>query len=303
MKVLVLGAGAVGLTVAAKLSEHCDVHVVCREHHAFAIKQRGFRMTGLWGEGHFRLSASTDVPEGERFDYVLVTCKGPDTRMVCERFGKAFKGAEAVSLQNGLGNEEIIRHYADHVIGGTIITGFEWREHAAVHVSVEAGPIKLGRFPDGLDKPVEDLVAAFDRVGIAAEATGEIRAALWSKTLYNCALNPLGAVMGTPYGALADVAAWNIIESAIAEAFAVLEAEGVRLPWPTAEDYLEHLAHVQLPATREHHSSMLQDIERGKTTEIDFMNGAVVARGKARGVPTPVNATLVDLIRFKEALR
>jgi 2-dehydropantoate 2-reductase len=302
MNVLVLGAGAVGLSVAAKLSQVCSVHAVCRARHAAAVAADGLRMTGIWGEHVYRFSCDPALPAGTRWDYVLVTAKSLDTRSLCEQFAPALAAAEVVSLQNGIGNEEIIAEYADRVIGGTIITGFEWRGDARVHVSVQAGPVRLGRFPQGMDAAVERLVGAFCEAGIACEASAEIRSHLWAKTLYNCALNPLGAIMGVAYGELAHAAAWGIIEQVTSEAYAVCAAEGVVLPWPTAGDYLGYLREVQLPATAGHHSSMLQDLGRGHRTEIDFLNGAVWAKARTHGIATPVNATMTRLIHFKEAL-
>lgn len=302
MHVAVIGAGAVGLAVAAKLSTVCEVHAVCRKRHVEAIASRGFEMTGIWGDGTYRFTCSEAYLPEKDFDYIIITSKSTDTRALCEQFKDAIAGTQVVSLQNGIGNEEIIAEYTDRVIGGMIITGFEWQGDARVHVSVEAGPVKLGRFPRGSDDAVRALVALFSGAGIRCEESAEIRADLWGKTLYNCALNPLGAVMNVPYGDLEDPAAWEIIEEIVAEAFAVCRAEGVPLPWETAGDYLAYLAGVQLPATARHHSSMLQDIVLGRKTEIDFLNGAVVSRGRDHGIPTPANAMMARLIRFKEAL-
>ncbi len=299
MKLLVLGAGAVGLSLAARLSSCHEVHALCRAEHADAIARRGFHMTGIWGEGRFRFPASPRSPDQGPFDYCLVTCKSIDTRALCERYREAMAGAELVSLQNGIGNEEILREYGDRVIGGTIITGFEWRGPAEVEVTVEAGPIRLGRFPGGMDAGVRTLVDCFARAGLRVEGSDTIRSDLWAKTLYNCALNPLGAIMDVPYGALADPHSWGVIEGVVEEAHAVCRAEGVSLPWETAADYLAYLHDVQLPATAGHHSSMLQDIRKGKRSEIDFLNGAVVRLARAHGLRTPVNATLSALVGFK----
>src|SRR5208337_5477891 len=104
------------------------------------------------------------------------------------------------------------------VIGGMILTGFEWRGDAVVHVSVEAGPMMIGRFPDGLDEPVERLAEILRSAGIHAGTSRSIRSELWGKTLYNGALNPLGAVMGVPSGKLVHPASWRIIENIVHEA-------------------------------------------------------------------------------------
>ncbi|MDN7025735.1 ketopantoate reductase family protein [Methanoculleus sp. FWC-SCC1] len=302
MRVVILGAGAVGLTVAAKLSTVCDVHAVCRRRHADAVRERGFLMTGIWGEGTCRFACSESLPDGEAADYYIITAKSTDTETICREYADALCGREVVSLQNGIGNEEIIARYTDRVIGGMIITGFEWRGDGAVHVSVEAAPMKLGRFPGGLDGPVERLVSLIRDAGMNVEATDAIRSDLWSKTLYNCALNPLGALTGVPYGSLADPHAWRIVAGIVCEAFRVAEAEGVRLPWNAADDYLSYLRDVQLPATAAHHSSMLQDLRAGRKTEIDFLNGAVIARGTRHGIPVPYNICITEQIRFRERL-
>ncbi|HQP72332.1 MAG TPA: 2-dehydropantoate 2-reductase N-terminal domain-containing protein, partial [Methanoculleus sp.] len=176
MKVVLLGAGAVGLTIAAKLSRVADVHAVARRRHADAVQQRGFRMTGIWGEGTYKFSCSEDIPPGwQDADYCIITSKSTETEAICRQFADTISGREVVSLQNGIGNEEIIARFTDRVIGAMIITGFEWQGDAAVHVSVEAAPMKLGRFPSGTDPAVERLAALMREAGIRAEATANIR--------------------------------------------------------------------------------------------------------------------------------
>ena len=162
--------------------------------------------------------------------------------------------------------------------------------------------MKLGRFPSGMDAGVECLVERVHFAGMQVEGSREIKSDLWSKTLYNCDLKPLGAVMGVPYGKLTHPASWWIIEQIVKEGFGVVTDEGVTLPWKNADEYLTYLKTVQLPATALHHSSMLQDIGKGRMTEISFINGAVVEKGRTHGIPTPFNSCIVDLIRFRESL-
>lgn len=150
-----------------------------------------------------------------------------------------------------------------------------------------------------MDDRVQRLVDLFHQAGLNVEGSRSIRSNLWAKTLYNCALNPLGAILDVPYGALAETHTWAIIECIIAEAWAVCHAERITLPWATAAEYLDYLRSMQLPATADHNSSMLQDIRNGKVTEIDFINGAVVRLGELHAIAVPVNRTLVEMIRFK----
>jgi len=287
MKVAVLGAGAVGLTIAAKLSQVCDVHAVSRVKHVNAINTRGFILSGIWGEGTFAFSCSDGIAVGETYDYVIITSKSTDTRDICEQFRDVIADTEVLSLQNGIGNEEIISEYTSHVIGGIIITGFEWRGDAMVDVSVEAGPVKLGRFPGGLDHNVRVLVDLFKEAGLNVSGTENIRGDIWGKTLYGELVNPY---------------AWHIIEDVVHEVFLVAGSEGIKLQWNSPDEYLTFLHDVQVPSTALHHSSMYQDLKLGRRTEIDFINGAVVSIGSEHNILTPVNRTLCDLIRFRESL-
>ena len=296
-----LGAGAVGLSVAARLSRVAEVVAVTRERCVAAIGRDGFHLSGRWGDGVCDFAVTTRLDPGEEFDYVVITAKSVDTAAICREFAPVLARSETVSLQNGIGNEEIIAGVADRVIGGMILTGFEWQSDNAVHVSVEGGPMKLGRFPAGMDSAVEALVELVRRAGIPVEGTPAIRSEIWGKTMYNCALNPLGALMNVPYGRLAEPHAWSIIESIVAEVYAVAGAEGISLAWPDPASYLAFLASTQLPNTAGHHSSMLQDLARNRPTEIDFINGAITAIGARHGIRAPFNACIAVLVRFRES--
>jgi 2-dehydropantoate 2-reductase len=303
MDILILGAGAVGLSLAARLSKVADVHAVCRQKHADIIKTKGFKMTGIWGEETSFFSCGEDIPEDRKFDYIFISSKSTATRHICEQFADLIKDREVISLQNGIGNEEIIAEYTDRVIGGTIITGFEWTGDASVHVSVESGPMQLGRFPSGMDDSIQKLADTLKQAGVPVSTTDNIKGALWSKVLYNCALNPLGAIMGVPYGKLENPHAWSIIERLMHEAFMITAAEKIQLPWVNATEYLKYLKEYQLPNTRAHHSSMLQDLAARKRTEIEFLNGAVVQRAKAYSIDVPYNTFITAQIHFMEDLR
>jgi len=303
MNVLILGAGAVGLSIAAKLSSVCNVHAVCRERHAEKIHSDGFKMTGIWGESTYSFSCSADIPEDNEFDYIFIASKSTATESICEQFKDSIKGHEVISMQNGLGNEEIISKYTDSVIGGTIITGFEWKGDATINVSVESGPMNLGRFPSGMDESVIRLAELVREAGISVETTENIKTSIWSKVLYNSALNPLGAVMGVPYGKLSNSHSWSIIRNIVEEAFQVVESEKVPLPWNKAEEYLEYLHDVQIPNTANHHSSMLQDLSSRRRTEIDFLNGAIVRMAEELGVEAAFNSFISEQIRFMEDLQ
>lgn len=299
MRVLLLGAGAVGLTVAAKLSKHAEVFAVCRERYASSIRKNGFVMTGIWGSETLPLACGEKVPEGD-WDYIIIATKSAATKSICDEYHHLFKSSEVVSLQNGIGNEEIIFEYTKNVIGAMIITGFEWRGDNAVHVSVDGGETVFGRFPEGTDSAVETLSKLFSTSGMRSGVSKTIRNTVWTKALYSSSLNPLGAVIGCPYGELLKPSAWNIITDIVSEAFSIAKAEGISLPGETADGYLAYLKDEKIPPTAGHYSSMYQDIQAGRLTEIDYINGAIVRLGEKHRIPTPVNRTIVNLVHFKE---
>lgn len=302
MRILVLGAGAVGLTVAAKLSEKAEVFAVARDRCVKAINNNKFKMSGIWGEKTVSLSVGTTAPEGD-WDYIIISTKSAATRSICEEYHHLFKNADVVSLQNGIGNEEIISEYTKNVIGAMIITGFEWVSDNEIFVSVDGGETQFGRFPSGNDSKVQALADLFNECGMRSLATENVRGAVWSKAFYSCSLNPLGAVMECPYGELLKEPAWNIITKIVREAFAVSKAEGIAMPQKTAEEYLEFLKTKKIPPTATHYCSMYQDIFAKRLTEVDYINGAIVNLGKKHGIPTPVNEVIVNLTHFKEELK
>ena len=148
-------------------------------------------------------------------------------------------------------------------------------------------------------KAIADIVT---KAGIPSLPTDDIIREKWMKVFYNIALNPLSAILKVRYGALGNYdETKEIIKSMLQEAFEVAKAEGIRLKF-TWEDYFNYLMERQLPPTSEHISSMLQDLERRKRTEVDYMNGAIVRLGKVRGIKTPVNEAIVNIIKTLERM-
>ena len=303
---VVAGAGALGSAFGAALrvAGHRVALLGRNRAHMEAVRASGLRLTGLWGERSAEgLTAHTDPADVPDADYCLVTTKSFDTRGVVEALAPRMRRAQFVSLQNGIGNtEEIARQVgAERTVGGMVIIGFEIREPGTVAVTVIGGDVLVGR-PDAKegDEPdpevrglADALAGALDGTGATARATDNIRGAIWGKAL--------GAMLDVPYGELAAGPTWSVIEDVVTEAFEVARAEDVRLPWGDASGYLALLEGRQLPATAGHRASMLQDLKRGRRTEIDYMNGAVARLGAEHGIGTPVNAALAGLVKFLEA--
>ena len=307
--VLVAGAGALGSVFGGLLARAgWPVTLLGRPAHLDAIGRSGLRIEGLFGEHVVRGCDLVDDVRRLRgsFDAVLLVVKSYDTEsMVREVAPHLAADGCLVSLQNGLGNVERAAAVVGRarVLGARVIFGAELPEPGRVRVTVNAAPVLVGSpHPDDarLAGRAREWARRFAEAGIPSEPTDDVVAELWAKVFYNAALNPLGALLGVPYGWLADDPdARAVMDRVIDEAFAVARAERVRLRWPDAAAYRALCYEARVPSTAAHRSSMLQDLERGRPTEIDAINGHVAARGEALGVPTPANATLAHTIRAR----
>jgi 2-dehydropantoate 2-reductase len=309
-RILIAGAGALGSVVGGLLAAGgWDVTLLGRRRHVEAARADGLVIDGLFGTHRVvgGLAYATDVAELRGpFTAILLTVKAWDTARAAAAVAPHLaRDGVLVSLQNGLGNLEAAARAVgeERVLGARVIFGAELVAPGRARVTVYADPVLVGS-PDPGDRrrcaAAARWASALAAAGVPAEPTDDIVAELWAKVLYNAALNPLGALLGLRYGELPlrdDTRA--IMDTVIEEAFAVARAEDVALRWPDDATYREEFYGRLVPATAEHRSSMLQDIEHGRPTEIDAINGEVAARGARRGVPAPVNATLTRLIRAR----
>jgi 2-dehydropantoate 2-reductase len=310
--ILVAGAGAVGSVFGALLQRAgCAVTLLGRPAHLAAIERRGLQVEGLFGSSvtsGFRLAETPAGLEGP-YAAVLLTVKAYDTAHVARTIAPYLdRDGVVISLQNGLGNvEEAAQAVGPHrVVGGRVIFGAMLTDPGRVRVTVYAEPVMVGspdpgRYPR-LDARARRWAGVFAEAGIPSEYTDDIVAYLWSKVLYNAPLNPLGAVLGLTYGELAeDPELRAVMDGIIDEAYAVARARAVRLHTASAQSFRREFYGRLVPATADHRSSMLQDIERGRPTEIDAINGRVGEYGREVQVPTPLNDTVTRLVRAKAA--
>jgi 2-dehydropantoate 2-reductase len=288
-----------------------EVALLGRSAHLDAVARSGLRIDGIWGDHRaegFQIAASANQLAGA-FDAVLVSVKSYDTEaMAREVVGRLAPAGVMISLQNGLGNVDCIEAVAsaERSLGARVIFGATVPEPGHARVTVFADPTAIGSLSPGLhparDEAARRWASIIDEAGVPTVHTDRLPALLWAKVFYNAALNPLGALLRTHYGALPENAeSRGIMDAAIDEAFAVAVAEGVSLPWPSAASYREEFYGRLVPSTYHHRSSMLQDLERRRPTEVDAINGAVWRRGAARGINTPVNETLTRLIHLVES--
>ena len=309
MRVLVLGAGAIGSVLGGFLarSGH-DITLLGRAWHLDAVRQQGLTITGLWGEHQVRnLSTATRLQDIERraeFDWIFVCVKAHQTAEAANLLPRLLGPQTLVcAFQNGLGNYEALTAAVapDRVALARIIFGVEL-DPGRVRVTVCADDVLIGapdaRFPG---PAAARLAAALQESGIPTRETAAILSALWSKVLYNCALNGLSTLLEVSYGRLLDhELARRMMEEIIQEAYRVAAARQIRLEPSTAQAYLELLFIRLIPDTAAHHSSMLQDLHRGKLTEIEALNGAIVRLGAERGIAAPTNALVTRLVHARE---
>jgi len=311
-RVLIAGAGALGSVFGGFLAAAGDdVTLLGRAPHLDAIAAGGLTIEGLFGARQVAgVAVATDAGRLQTpFDAVLLTVKSYDTAsMLAAVAPLVARDGCLISLQNGLGNVERVRDAvgAGRAVGARVIFGAEIPAPGRARVTVCAEPVAIGAAVVGdpaADAHARRWAARIAAAGIPAEAVSDVHAYLWTKVFYNAALNPLGALLGLPYGALAaDADARAIMDDVITEAYAVARARGVTPGAPSADAYRRLFYERLVPATADHRSSMLQDLERGRRTEIDAINAALATFGAAAGVPTPVNTTLTRLIRWRERL-
>ena len=312
MRVLIVGAGALGSVFGCLLRDRGhEVGFVEPGERLEDIRARGLTVTGLFGEhraGGFELYSSADqVPAGAH-ELVLITVKSFHTREAVGQIApKVGEDALVLSLQNGLGNYEAIREQVgEHrALAGRVIFGAQIVEPAHAKVTVYAEPVMVGSPSNAVEMSrIEEIARAFSDAGIPSEPTREITKFIWAKILYNCALNPLSALLNVPYGRLLDTEATRgLMRRVVEEVFAVARASHVELFWEKPEDYIEVFFGRLIRDTAAHFASMAQDLQAGRRTEIEAMNGAVVRLGEEAGVECPVNSVLAELVRAAEGLR
>jgi 2-dehydropantoate 2-reductase len=314
MRVLVYGGGAVGLGLASCLIQAgAAVQIVARPATAARLSAEGLERTGIFGDctappGAFAAYAGLDeIPPGVPFDFILVCVKSFDTVRAAADLARrpdlVALPACLVLCQNGWGNHEKFLEVLSGppLYSARVITGFRRPRENAVEITVHAEAVHIGTLDTEPLGAVEPLCAALTRGGLPCETTPAIARDLWAKMLYNCALNPLGAVFGVRYGALAaSPHSRAIMDTILDEIYAVMGAAGHQTHWPDAAAYRQVFYEKLIPSTAAHFSSTLQDLRAGKRTEIDALSGAVVALGRRHGIAAPVNATLHAMVKFQE---
>ena len=302
MRVTIVGCGAVGSLFAANLAQLDDVEVwafdLDREHVA-AINEHGLRLSGA-GEVVGKLRATTDAAELPPSDFGIVATKCMHTAPAIEATAAAFANGSVCSVQNGVGNEEVLAQHVERVIRGTTFPAGRVAEPGHVQWEVK-GDTTIGPF-EPRPAPmadIEQLADACTRGGMPTQAVADARGPQWRKLIFNAATNPIGALTGLTHGRVVeDAGLRRLVSQLVDEGKAVAAAQGIELD-ADPEELIDHAARPDV--AYDHKASMLQDVEARRPTEIDYLNGGISRFGREQSVPTPMNDAVTALIKGLEA--
>jgi 2-dehydropantoate 2-reductase len=299
VRVAIIGCGAIGSLYAAHLARVRGVEVWAVDPwtaHVDAIEARGLRVTGLAGFVA-RVRARADARDLPACDFGIVATKALDTHAAVAAAQAALAGAAVVSVQNGLGNEEVIAGLIPRVIRGSIVTAGAITGPGVVRYDAP-GDSWFGPFEPrpALMSEVRHLARLLTEGGLRTHALPDARGPQWTKVIFNSATSPLAALTGLPVGQVCtDAGLRPQVDRLVSEAVAVSDRAGIVLPRPPEEAVAEAIAEAY-----GHKPSMLQDVLARRATEIDVLNGGISAEGRRLGVPTPLHDCMVALVRGLE---
>jgi 2-dehydropantoate 2-reductase len=293
VNIVVLGAGAIGCAYGYQLSARNDVTLVGTAAHMQAIREKGLRIEGAITNGTFPLKAVTSLDAIAPGTLIILTTKVSSTvEAVTPIVPLLHPSVTILCTQNGLYSERLVRD----LVGDRAVT---------LRAITQVGAILRG--PGVVEHTVagytliedHERAAAIAEVLTASNLDGRVipdmKVAMWRKVVFNCVINPITAITGSTVGGIVDPRLAPIKRLVIAECLAVAAADGVKFD----EDFMTRIDEVFASAATI--ASTLQDLQKGRRTEIDHLNGAMVALGEKYGIPCPVNAALTTLIKQLEA--
>jgi 2-dehydropantoate 2-reductase len=312
--ILIAGAGAIGSILGGMLHDagH-DVTLLGRRAHLEAIARDGLRISGLLGNRTVTGLKLAHAPAqlADKFALIFCAVKSYDTESIAAALAVHLTDdGVIVSMQNGLGNIEALSEVLGRrrVLGARVIFGAEMPSPGRAHVTVFAQPVAIGPVPalhredaPALATRARAIAAMVDAAGVPTVGVDDIMPVLWTKILYNVALNPLGALLQQHYGALAeDPDLRPIMDRAIEEAFAVARALEVAIPFSNAAEYRKVFYEQLIPPTFTHRPTMLSDLHLRGRTEIGALNGRIVELAEGFGLDAETNRMLTRLVRAAE---
>jgi len=305
MNISIIGTGAMASLFGARLSGAANVTLLGTWTEAVqAIRREGIQVEG---EGTFRVHAAADPDDAPPAALAIVLVKTYQTERAAQWAARTLThNGIALTIQNGLGNVETIAAHigTDRAMLGVTTQGATLLGPGRVR-SGGRGTTHLGFLPIeraaprdwSADSLAYETTALFNSVGLTSVVSEDVEALAWGKVIINAAINPLTAILRVPNGALIESPdTIELMRSIAVEAASVASAYRIALPYRDPVERVRQVAQ----ATATNRSSMLQDVLKGRPTEIDAINGKIVERGRTANVPTPINATLAGLVRALE---
>jgi 2-dehydropantoate 2-reductase len=298
-KVAVVGAGAVGGYFGGMLARAgAPVVMIGRPVFVDAVKRNGLALDTLNFNETVRVEAASELEAARGADIVLFCVKTTDTAETSRALVPLLSGdAIVVSMQNGVDNVEQIRNASGiDALGSVVYVAASVPQPGTVK-HVGRGDLVVGP----RNARTEGVATLFERAGVGCKISDNLEGELWTKLIWNCALNAISGLGRAKYGDIAaSDDAWSVVQDVVTEVFAVARAAKVRLP--ALDDPKVAFAGARKIAQQmpEAISSTGQDMIRGKRTEIDSLNGYIARRGAELGVPTPVNGALWALVKLSE---
>ncbi len=301
MRVCVIGAGAIGSLFAAHLAKVADVLVLTRrKEHAQELNERGLQVSGRH-DFTARVTAAADPDELPEFDVGIIATKANGVEDAATSLAGRFAAATIMTVQNGLGAEEIVQRHGDWPLISAV-TFMSGTKHSDTQVEyILDTPTWLGPYGATPFELVEELARLLVESGLEAEALPDLRPAQWSKLIFNATVNGVAALTGLPHdahfaaeGAESDLG--HLVHALVDEGKRVAVAEGVVLhddPWE-----------MNVLATKRgsaHYPSMLEDVEARRPTEVELINGALVQQAERHGVDAPLQNAVYRLVAAREA--
>lgn len=290
MKIIILGAGAIGSLFGAKLSKLNDVTLVARKEHAGAINKRGLEVIGL-EKMNYKVKAASKIGRLEENTLVILSTKAQDSEKAVNDIKNIIrKDTIIMCLQNGLYSENIVKKIIrNRCLVLRAITNFgavflnpgivDYRSYS--YTSIEKSPKS------------KEIADNFTKCGLNGHVSGNIKHDMWKKLVFNCVLNPLTAILKMENKGICDERLNPLKKMIIDECCKVAEKDGIKFDM----DFLKIL-NAEFKSSQ-NVSSMQQDVIKGKKTEIDYLNGAVAEMGKKHQVECPANDALTAIIRHQ----
>ena len=302
MKIVIIGAGAMGCLFAAFLAKSKeDVWLLDKdEENAAKLNESGISLEGLSGSWQVKIKAASAIADIGKADLILICVKSFNTKSAAEEIMPLLgRDTKILTLQNGMGNIEIISEIAgeERVIGGVTNEGATLIALGKIR-HAGRGETLIGSSSGKTPVEMRAIREIFNKAGFETKMTRDIKSLIWSKLIINVGINALSAITRLPNGKLTEYEGTKrILRDAVTEAARIAKRKRIKLIF---DDPLAKVEAV-CESTSGNLSSMLQDVLRKKRTEVDFINGVIVRLGQELGIEVPTNKFLLDLINTIES--